>query len=377
MAKTLLLVDDSVTIQRVVELSFAHEDVRIVSMSDGQRALQWLEVDQPDIVVVDVGVPEVDGYTVATRVKNAKRTRDVPVLLLAGAFEPVDDKRVRDIGCDGVIVKPFEPKQLVERVKELVDVKPISRTSRSAPAPAPVHGAPPAMSAAAAAVANPPALRAVRSMPPPTPEPEPEPVREPEPAIAAAVVAHPAPAATAASITWADPSPPESDFRVAAAPPRVEPAPTVAPTPVAASSASSATPTAVESAPVPVAISKAPQPLELPTRPMWSGGATPPVAPLGSGGVLSAPQASAKAALVNAFSALLAVDHPPAPPAPPPPAPAPTVAVLSENMVEAAVRRVLEQMTEEQVRKIVAETAERLVREEIDRITASAEETGS
>jgi CheY-like chemotaxis protein len=368
MARTLLLVDDSVTIQRVVELSFAHEDLRIVSMSDGQRALQWLEVDKPDIVVVDVGVPEVDGYTVATRVKNAKRTKDVPVLLLAGAFEPVDEKRVRDIGCDGVIVKPFEPKQLVERVKELIDVTPIK-----APRPAAVHGAPPAMSAAAAAVANPPALRAVRSMPPP--EPEPVPVREPEPVMAVAaatpVVTDAPPAAPVASGTgWINPDP-----HGAAEPRRVEPVPAMTPAPVRVSSAP--TPTAVESTSAPVA-SRTPQPLELPSRPMWSGGATPPVAPLGAAGAsLSAPQASAKAALVNAFSALLAVDPPPAPPAPPPPPAAPTVAVLSEHVVEAAVRRVLEQMTEEQVRKIVAETAERLVREEIDRIIASSDEAGS
>ena len=81
---------------------------------------------------------------------------------------------------------------------------------------------------------------------------------------------------------------------------------------------------------------------------------------------LSAPQNSAKAALVNAFSALLAVEQP-APP-PPPPAPTPTVAVVSETMIEAAVRKVLQQLTEEQIRKIVTETAERLVREEIERI---------
>ena len=168
MAKTLLLVDDSVTIQRVVELTFAHEDVRIVSMSDGQRALQWLDVDKPDIVVVDVGVPEVDGYTVASRVKAAKRHKHVPILLLAGAFEPVDEKRVREIGCDGVIVKPFEPQQLVERVKELIDLTPTKAAAHNAPPPAPVHGAP-AVPAAASALVNPAPLRAVRSMPPPPP----------------------------------------------------------------------------------------------------------------------------------------------------------------------------------------------------------------
>ena len=62
MAKTLLLADDSVTIQRVVELTFAHEDVRVVVGGDGPRAVQWLETERPDIVLVDVELPEVDGY---------------------------------------------------------------------------------------------------------------------------------------------------------------------------------------------------------------------------------------------------------------------------------------------------------------------------
>jgi CheY-like chemotaxis protein len=125
MAKTLLLADDSVTIQRVVELTFAHEDIRVVSMSDGQRAVSWLDAERPDIVLVDVAVPEVDGYEVAAHVRKSSRLKQVPVLLLAGAFEPVDEARARAIGCDGVIVKPFEPKQLVERVRELLaDRKP-------------------------------------------------------------------------------------------------------------------------------------------------------------------------------------------------------------------------------------------------------------
>lgn len=120
MAKTLLLADDSVTIQRVVELTFAHEDIRVVSMSDGQRAISWLDAERPDIVLVDVAVPEVDGYQVTSHVKKSARLKHVPVLMLAGAFEPVDEERLRAVGCDGVIVKPFEPKQLVDRVRELL-----------------------------------------------------------------------------------------------------------------------------------------------------------------------------------------------------------------------------------------------------------------
>lgn len=120
MPKTLLLADDSVTIQRVIELTFAHEDVRVVSVSDGARAMQWLEGEWPDVVLVDVDIPEVDGYELTEHIKRSPRLKHVPVLLLAGAFEPVDQERVRAIGCDGVLVKPFEPQQLVSRVKALL-----------------------------------------------------------------------------------------------------------------------------------------------------------------------------------------------------------------------------------------------------------------
>ena len=151
MPKTLLLVDDSVTIQRVIELTFAHEDVRVVSISDGRRAVQGMDSEWPDIVLVDVEVPEMDGYAVASYVKTSSRLKQVPVLILAGAFEPVDQDRANSIGCEGVLVKPFEPQQLVARVKELLSAPPpASGGSRRAdsdaatvkPFPAAVSGRP-------------------------------------------------------------------------------------------------------------------------------------------------------------------------------------------------------------------------------------------
>ncbi|HEX5215227.1 MAG TPA: response regulator [Vicinamibacterales bacterium] len=139
MPKTLLLADDSVTIQRVIELTFANEDIRVVAVSDGKRAVQWMDSEWPDIVLVDVEVPELDGYGVASYVKKSPRLKNVPVLLLAGAFEPVDEKRAASIGCEGVLVKPFEPQQLVSRVTELLTPPPAKsggRKSAGAAAPA-------------------------------------------------------------------------------------------------------------------------------------------------------------------------------------------------------------------------------------------------
>jgi CheY-like chemotaxis protein len=132
MSRKLLLADGSITIQRVIELTFAHEDIRVISVSDGRRAIQMLESERPDVVLLDVDLAEVDGYAVAAHIRRVPRLKDTPVLLLAGAFEPVDQERAREVGSDGVIVKPFEPQVVVTRVKELID----QHDRRAAPAPA-------------------------------------------------------------------------------------------------------------------------------------------------------------------------------------------------------------------------------------------------
>lgn len=193
MAKTLLLADDSVTIQRVVELTFAHEDIRVVSMSDGQRAVSWLDAERPDIVLVDVAVPEVDGYQVASHVKKSARLKHVPVLLLAGAFEPVDEERMRAIGCDGVIVKPFEPKQLVDRVRALLSGgKQAKGRDRDRPADAAITGEGPLGRAGLSAVPPPePEVAPIfGSVAGPAADGEPQPLELPK-----AVWGDPAPAA--------------------------------------------------------------------------------------------------------------------------------------------------------------------------------------
>ncbi|MCC7008417.1 MAG: response regulator [Acidobacteria bacterium] len=170
--KTLLLADDSVTIQRVIELTFAHEDVRVVSMGDGRRALQWMEHDAPDIVLADVEVPEVDGYAIAAFVRQSARLRDVPVLLLAGAFEPIDHDRVQALGCAGVLVKPFEPQQLVSRVKTLLQEHDhAAAAARAAAAAAAVPAAIPAPAASANVTPFPGAARGVAPVPLAPPEP--------------------------------------------------------------------------------------------------------------------------------------------------------------------------------------------------------------
>src|SRR5881628_546632 len=120
MPYTLLLADDSVTIQRVIELTFADEDVKVVAVSDGDQAIQRLDSAPPDLVLADIGMPGKNGYEVAQYVKRSPHLAHIPVVLLTGAFEPVDQVRAAEAGCDGVLAKPFEPQLVIGRVRELL-----------------------------------------------------------------------------------------------------------------------------------------------------------------------------------------------------------------------------------------------------------------
>ncbi|HUF25212.1 MAG TPA: response regulator [Vicinamibacterales bacterium] len=120
MSQRLLLADDSVTIRRVIELTFADENVRVESVSSGRAAMASIEAAPPDIILADAGMPDVSGYDIAAFVKGRPDLRHIPVILLAGAFEPLDEARSRKSGSDGVLVKPFEPQMVVARVRELL-----------------------------------------------------------------------------------------------------------------------------------------------------------------------------------------------------------------------------------------------------------------
>ena len=140
MPHKLLLADDSVTIQRVIELTFADEDVDVVAVGDGQQAILRAQADPPDIVLADVGMPERDGYEVASFIKGTPALAHIPVLLLTGAFEPIDEARARAAGCDGVLVKPFEPQLVISRVKDLISGGRPAFDSAPVAAPAVVAG---------------------------------------------------------------------------------------------------------------------------------------------------------------------------------------------------------------------------------------------
>jgi CheY-like chemotaxis protein len=181
MGKTLLLADDSVTIQKVVGISFASEDIAIKTVDNGDDAISRARELRPDVILADVVMPGKSGYEVCEAIKADPALRHIPVLLLTGTFEAFDEQRATRAGAAGHVAKPFEAQTLVERVKGL-----LAQAANPAPAAPPVQAAPAAPArpapaarpaAAPAAPARPATPARPTAAPAATPPPAPAPAR--------------------------------------------------------------------------------------------------------------------------------------------------------------------------------------------------------
>ena len=121
MAKKILLADDSLTIQKVVELTFSDSEYELICVSNGQKALDRVGQERPALILADVVMPEKNGYEVCEAIKGNPATSRIPVVLLSGTFEPFDRDRAERIGADAIVSKPFDSQQLLAQVEALLD----------------------------------------------------------------------------------------------------------------------------------------------------------------------------------------------------------------------------------------------------------------
>ena len=150
MSKKLLLADDSITIQKVISITFANEDYDLIVVDNGDAALEKARTSHPDLVLADVFMPGKNGYELCAAIKQERGLKGVPVLLLTGTFEPFDENKASACGADGWIAKPFESQALIRKVEELLaasddiaaevpeveDVSPLSSQPSEGSAPA-------------------------------------------------------------------------------------------------------------------------------------------------------------------------------------------------------------------------------------------------
>ncbi len=134
--RKLLLADDSATIQKVIDLTFADEGVQVLAVSNGQEAIDKLLDFAPDIVLADVFMPSPDGYEVCRYVKTNEKLKHIPVMLLVGSFEPFDEAEARRVGADDILTKPFSSiRRLIDRVGALVGSPPAEKEASTAELP--------------------------------------------------------------------------------------------------------------------------------------------------------------------------------------------------------------------------------------------------
>jgi CheY-like chemotaxis protein len=361
MAHKLLLADDSVTIQRVIELTFADEDVDVTTVGDGQMAIDLLDTDPPDIILADVDMPKRDGYEVAAYVKSRPKLAHIPVVLLTGAFEPIDQARATAAGSSDVLAKPFEPQMVINRVKELLGKKrPDEETYVSHDAGAS------------------PSLQPQMGNPQPAGEGTQQPVSlddyfdQLDAAFSNLQPAPPRVDTAEDEVDWPVQAPMTADVEPepAAPPPAMKPmvvAPPVVSDPIPVFEAPAA-PVAI--AATPVSSTFAAQPPVAPVAPVastyaYEAPAVPSAssfAPVSQAASVDKPVATKPA---NPFANLSAAKAEAAAR----PAPAP---VITDEVIEEIVSRVIQRMTDRVIREtvadIVSQTAERLVQEEIERI---------
>jgi len=250
--KTLLAVDDSATMRKVLEITFSGEDFKVLLAEGGQAASRVGE--SPSAIVVDTVLGNEDGYEVARELR--KKNPRAAIVLLASRYNPYDQNRGREVGADDFADKPFDTQQLIDKVKKAIATRESSPQAAAAPAaPAPQAAAPAAPAAAAPAAAPraavPQVAPGVSKATQPSLGGE---VRKNATLIFGDQVPNAPGAAAAPAPVPARPAPAPAPVAPSARP---EPAASPAPPPVAAS----APPAPVAAAPAPVAAAPAPAPV--------------------------------------------------------------------------------------------------------------------
>lgn len=140
MAKTILLADDSLVIQKLVGLSFANEDVELVTTDNGTEAIQIARAVHPHVVLADVVMPGLSGYEVCSAIKSDPATADIPVILLTRTSESYNEELAIQIGAKGHITKPFESGTLAAKIQEILEESPTAASSSQTAFPAQEFG---------------------------------------------------------------------------------------------------------------------------------------------------------------------------------------------------------------------------------------------
>ncbi|MFH1640594.1 MAG: response regulator [Candidatus Omnitrophota bacterium] len=114
--KKILLVEDTIAILKLTKFRLENAGFEVVAATDGQIALEIMQNNRPDIVLLDYGLPKLDGAEVARRIKSDERYKAIPVIMFTASLENL--KLIRELGIEDGILKPYEPEELILKIKK-------------------------------------------------------------------------------------------------------------------------------------------------------------------------------------------------------------------------------------------------------------------
>jgi CheY-like chemotaxis protein len=116
-----LLVDDERAIRTICRVNLEGDGIAVVEAGDGVEALEQVRREQPSLVLLDVMMPEVDGWKVAAELAADEETQDIPVVFLSARAAQEDRRRAQELGAVGYVVKPFDPLALAGTVRNVLE----------------------------------------------------------------------------------------------------------------------------------------------------------------------------------------------------------------------------------------------------------------
>jgi len=118
--KRLLLVEDEADLVEVVKIRLEANGYEVLTATDGQQALDKARNQNPDLIILDLMLPKIDGYKVCRMLKFDEKYKHIPVLMFSARAQEADKKLGEEVGADAYLVKPFDPVVLIAKIKELL-----------------------------------------------------------------------------------------------------------------------------------------------------------------------------------------------------------------------------------------------------------------
>lgn len=117
----ILVVDDEVNITQILEFSLGAEGYQVVTAANGEEAVDKARKEQPDLIVLDIMMPKIDGYEACRILKSNPITKNIPIVLLTAKGRDIDKRMGYEVGAEDYVIKPFSPNKLIDRIHELLE----------------------------------------------------------------------------------------------------------------------------------------------------------------------------------------------------------------------------------------------------------------